>query len=393
MNQHRLAISLEPMDLQREVQPRRRGAKARRRRTVQRLLAEILAIPERQRCERLRQEERFLDRDLFDLLLEEAHAALPSDARRACELTALAIEIAVSLNERGLSGGETDEGLCRAYCLTGTARRLLGEVQGAERAFERAGHLAVSASECGFFCRAVGVLRWDQGRMEEAAALLHHAQRRFAERRELEEEAACFALLGLLDIEAGQVWRGAPFLQRAARELDTARRPWLAAQSWLGVAFCLASAGDAEKARTALRTARKLCRDVKEEESRVSLQWLEGRGVALAGDTEYAARLLDAVRRHLIGRRRLPAATLASIDLGLVWIGAGVGKKVSSLSEELRDAFEGCQGFSFAQGVMSRFAEDAVGGRIDRDYWSCMAPALRVGFRLQGVGLRPVPFA
>jgi tetratricopeptide (TPR) repeat protein len=393
MIQNILAISLAPEDLRREVQPRRRGARAQHRRMAQRLLAEILAVPERQRCERLRQEERFLDRDLFDLLLEEAHTALPGEARRACELTALAIEIAVSLNERGLSGGETDEGLCRAYCLTGTARRLLGEVQGAERAFERAGHLAVSAFECGFFCRALGVLRWDQGRMEEAAALLHHAQRRFAEGHSVAEEAACFALLGLLHVEAGQAWRGAPFLQQAARELDAASRSWLAAQSWLGVAFCLASAGDAEQARSARRTARKLCRNVKEEEALVSLQWLEGRGAALAGDTEEAGRLLDAVRRYLIARRRLPEATLASIDLGLVWIGAGDGEKVSSLSEELRDAFEGCQGFSFAQGVMSRFGEDAVGGGVDRDYWSSMAPAFRVGFRLQGVSLRPVPFA
>jgi len=381
---------LGPVEI--EAQPRRRQSKVQRRQAAERLLAELLAVAEEERPDRL-QEERFQDPYLFELLLETGHAALPHEPRQAGEILALATGLALLLEERGILRTEMEgEGYSRALCLAGTARRLLGDFQKAEAAFERAGCLAVAAPGRGFFCRALAVLRWDQGRHEEAAALLHHAQRWYAEGQAMGEEAVCRALLGVLHVENGETWRAAPVLRRASRDLDSASRPALAAQCWLGLAFCHAVSGELDEARSARRMGWGHYRKVREEEL-LPLYWLEGRGAALTGDAEDAERLLDAVRRALIGRRRLPEAVLATIDLELLWLDAGKSAEVSALLAELRAAFEGRPGFDFARNVLESLAGDAATGRLDRDAWTCLAQPLRMAFRSQGLSLQPVLFA
>lgn len=375
-----------------DVQSRRPRAKTLRRKAAEQLLTELLASPEEGRRERL-QEERFQDPLLFELLVEAGHAALPWEPRQAGEILNLATGLIVLLEKRGILDAELEgEGYCRALCLAGTARRLLGDVQKAEAAFERAGSLAVAAPGRGFFCRALALLRWDQGRSEEAAALLHHAQRRYAEGQAMGEVAVCLALLGLLHVEDGEVWRAAPFLLRASRDLDSESRPALAAQCWLGLAFCHAASGEPNEARSARRMAWSLYRKLREEEL-LTLYWLEGRGAALAGDAEDALHLLDSVRRALIGRRLLPEATLATMDLGLLRNEAGKGAEVSALLAELKAAFEGQPGFDLARGVLESIAGDAAAGRLNHDMWTCLAQPLRMAFRSQGLGLRPVQFA
>jgi hypothetical protein len=102
--------------------------------------------------------------------------------------------------------------------------------------------------------------------------------------------------------------------------------------------------------------------------------------------------LLDAVRRRLIGRRRLPEATLATIDLGMVWSGEGRGALVREPIEELKATFVGEPGFQIAMGALETMADDAAAGRLDRDVWRCVSGPLRQAFRWQGVPVQPLPF-
>ncbi len=337
-------------------------------------------------------EERFHAPYLFDLLLEAGHEALPCDPRGAGEVLSLATGLVTLLDDRGDLDAEIGgEGYSRALCLTGTVRRLLGDVQKAEAAFERAGCLPVSALGRGFFCRALAVLRWDQGRSEEAAALLHHAQRRYAEGQDLQEEASCLALLGMLHVDNGEPWRAAPLLREASQGLDVERQPWLAAQCCLGLAFCHASDGEPDRARSARRRAHSFYCKLQEEEELLS-RWLEGRGAALAGDAEEATELFDSVRRSLIGRRRLPEATFATIDLALLWSDTRKGAGVGELVEELKAVFFDQPGFKVAMGALETVAGDVAACRLDREVWSCVSQPLRMAFRFQGVAFRPVPF-
>ena len=95
----------------------------------------------------------------------------------------------------------------------------------ADAAFEKAGRLAVSAPERGFFGRALALLRWDQGRSEEAIALLQQAGKRFAEAEDAQEQALCSALLGLLYVEEMRTALATPCLRQAAEDLSAAAGP------------------------------------------------------------------------------------------------------------------------------------------------------------------------
>jgi tetratricopeptide (TPR) repeat protein len=278
----------------------------------------------------------------------------------------------------------------RALCLAGIARRLLGDFQKAEAAFERAGCLPVSPSGRGFFSRALGVLRWDQGRSEEAAALFHHAQRRYAEAQEVGEEAASLALLGMLHVDDGEPWRAARFLREASQGLDAKRRPWLAIQCCLGLAYCSACAGEVEKAREARRKAWSSGDHLWEEEELLS-RWLEGRVAGRCGDAEEATDLLSSVRRSEIEKGRLPEATFVTVDLALSLTEIGRSAEISQLIEELRVALSGRPGFKVAMEILGPLAEEASAGRLDQELWSGISQPLRMTFRFQGAAFRPLP--
>jgi tetratricopeptide (TPR) repeat protein len=311
-DENRNRQKVEPLEIRLSLHPARPLPGAARREEARGLLAELLALPDEVRLHRLR-DERFQDPDLFDLFLETGHAALPFEVRRAVEIMTLATSLGRRLQQSGeLREGE---GVARALCLMGTAHRLRGDQAIAEEAFERAARMVVSAPERGFFCRALGLLRWDQGRSEEAIALLQQAGSRFAEAEDSEEETVCQALLGLLHVEEMRTALAAPCLQRAIQDLGSGERPWLAAQVRLGLAICFAVGREREKAREARRQARELYGRVTDEMALLSLHWLEGRGAFLTGDLRDAEERLTTVRRKLIVQSCGPEATLVTIDL------------------------------------------------------------------------------
>jgi tetratricopeptide (TPR) repeat protein len=380
----------KPLTLQIAVQTAGSQAGPELREGAQRLLAELLELPAEERLRGVR-ERRFHRPALLDLLLEVSHAALPFDLVRAVEMTALAVQVASRLPRQG--GPEENAGLCRAFCLAGTARRLVGDVAMADAVFQQAGPLAVTVTERGLFCRALALLRWDQGRMEEALALLQQAEQRFVEALDFPETAVCRALLGLLHLDEGRIVRAASCLAQASQELPESHRSWLAAQAWLGLALCWAAGGKLRKARSARQRAWSFYGEVRDERALSWLHWLEGRGAHLLGDHEEAEALLGEVRRTMIVRRYLPEATLATLDLALVWLNRGRGDEVAGLVEEIAAIFAGSPGLELALDGLAQPGEDAAAGRLRPEAWSAMAPVLRLAFRLQGVPLQPLPFA
>jgi hypothetical protein len=195
----------------------------------------------------------------------------------------------------------------------------------------------------------------------------------------------------MLHVDDGEPGRAAPLLREALQGLDPDGRPWLAAQCCLGLGFCHAFAEEADRARSARDEARRFYGKLWEEEELLS-RWLEGRVAALSGEAEEAVELLDSVRRRLIERQRLPEATLATIDLGMVWSGQDKGAEVRAPIAELKSAFLNHPGFPSAMCALESMADDAAAGRLDRDMWSRVSGPLRMTFRWQGVLVQPLPF-
>lgn len=366
----------------------------RRRQAAGDLLDELLACPKELRTAVLG-EERFRSSAFLDLLLEECHSALPFDPVRGDQIAGAATILGRHFEQEGTTDPEFElERKCRAYCLGGTSRRLLRDHRGAETYFEQVAFMDVGRTARAFFCRGLALLRWDQGRFDEAAALLHHAARLFRRDGCMRDKSVCLALAGLLALEQMTFSEAAGLLETALPNLDAERQPWLACGATLGRALSLLEQGFAAgEVRTARELAWRHYAGVPHGEAMVGLHWLEGRVAAGLGDTADAEHLLDSVRRKLLTARRLPEATLATMDYGEVLAGAGRQPEIESLMEELADTFNGWPGLDLALGTLAGLAADAQDGPLDHTLWLCVGSALRMLFPHQGAFFQPVPFA
>lgn len=196
-----LAEMASAMDLPGVEEPSTRGGRQTRG-EAGKLLAELLRIPGSSRQTAL-QDPRFHRHDLLDLMLDRGEEAMTRDSGRATELALLAVWL-------GSAGDPVDAGLrprmVRAYCLEANARRLGRDFDGADRALDDATFFLPGGSpERGPYCHALGLLRWEQGRVDEAAALLRHAARAHGEAGSRTEQGACMVLLGLLYVEMGEI--------------------------------------------------------------------------------------------------------------------------------------------------------------------------------------------
>ncbi|MFL6261773.1 MAG: hypothetical protein ACJ76Y_18905 [Thermoanaerobaculia bacterium] len=159
-----------------DLDPDRFSELEQRRTEAERLFAELArAGPDEQR--RWLGEERFRNVDLLDLLLEEGHAGQLADPARAERLSLLAARLAASL---AADEPEASVALARAYCLGANARRLGGDPAGADELLARAVLFLELASERAFYSRIAALVRWEQGRLDEADALLEYAERLYA---------------------------------------------------------------------------------------------------------------------------------------------------------------------------------------------------------------------
>jgi len=362
-----------------------------RRRTAERLRAELLEGPPETWRPRL-VDQRFCNEDLFESLLEVCHEALPFNPRRGFEVSEVALELGRLLLEHAPEA-TTEETLCRALCLGGHARRLIGETARAEVLLIRAAYLAHDHAGRGFFCRAYGLLRWDQGRMEEAAALLLQASRRYRELGDTSEGAICEALIGLLYNEEGELSRAESALRSARSGLDSKIQPRLAAQVRLALARCLALTDRKTDARTVRESAWSLyscCTPI--EEAMRALLWLEAQVADAVGDLADAESLLDSVRRKFLVKDFLPEATMATIQLSRVLIRQGRGGETPALTAELTQRFGGRPGFALALTALGFLAEETANGMADEMTWSLMATSYLSSFRLVGASPQPVPF-
>lgn len=368
----------------------RETAGERSRKAAERLLAELWACSKDQR-EALLQEERFQSPALLELLLEECHAALPFDLARGAEILAMATPLR-GLTDDPLTMVPGFDRRSRFYCLGGTVCRLLGDHPRAESFFEKVAVLNVSRTSQGFFCRSLGLLRWDQGRLAEAAALLHHAVDLFQGEDCAREASACLALTGLLAIERIDFVQAEGVLTTALRDLDSQGWPWLTCGAALALSLLL-SPGDADESRANRERARRLYGEIPHEPAQIGLHWLEGRAALGLREHEHAVRLLDSVRRKFLAARWLPEATLATFDLAQALAESGRGEEMEPLADDLSQVFEGRPKVDMAVLPLQCFAAQAQALGPDRYYWLCSVSALRQLFRADRVFLQPVPFA
>ncbi len=368
----------------------------RRNLIAEALLVELLGAPQGER-ERTLQDPRFHSLDLLELLLEASQEAQPEDCERSEALAALAAQLTGRLrNEMG----ETISALylTRAAILRGNALRMRGNLVPAEDALGRAAHFLCWPFESwdrAAYCRALGLLRWEQGRLDEAAALFRYAARSFAEDHLPREEGACLALAGLLHLEQRQMKAAVRCLQTGRATLDPEARPWLTVRAGLSLALVLADLGQVDRAQAVLKETWTHYSRVRDEREHVRICWLEGKICARIGRREEAEHILSAVRRKLISEYSLPEAMLCSLDLAVLLVEAGRGAEVPQLLPDIEETFAAeSAGLDAARRVYGSFLSSSESAQtMSREAAASWESSLRRVFRFRGYRVEPLPFA
>jgi hypothetical protein len=305
-------------------------------------LAELLGrLPEERAA--LLAEERFHKLSLLELLLRTGREGQVDNPELAEHLASLAGQLAGLIPE--IADREKQAAyLTRAAVLEANARRLAGNLKEADRPFAQAPFYAAPPAEQALFQRALSLIRWEQGRFDEADSLLAQAARNFVGARLLDEEGATLMLLGLFEAERGLFPLAAFHLLGGLAAIDGRERPWLFVRGGLAMALSMAEQGGKPHAVELLNRLRKLYPHVQDPSETIRLYWLEGQLRARLGDVAQARELLVSVRRKYVNQLQLHEAVLSTLDLAAVPAPAKQPEASHQLSDELEERFAGAQG-------------------------------------------------
>jgi tetratricopeptide (TPR) repeat protein len=354
------------------------------------LYAAMMAVPPGSRLEAI-QEPRFRSLALLDFLLEESWASQFIDPGRAAELALLAAQLAMAFSE---GAEEAAAALPRAFCLGANARRLDGRLKDAEALLARAVPVLAGRQDRAFYCRILALLRWEQGRIEEADALLRHAAALFAADGLVHEAGACQMVLGLILLEKGRERDALFLLRRGWDKMDREGHPLLAIRGGLILAASLADARQRRRARGVLRETWRLFSHVSDPAEMARVYWLAGRALSRLGDHHEALSILESVRRQLAAEPSPVETALESLDLALALAESGRANEIEAVGEAVRSCFPGVAAAGYAANRISRLARLAEScDPLLRQAVHTTRITLGWSFRACGFRCRPLPFA
>ena len=350
------------------------------------LLAELLSHPSEHHFELL-DERRFQKSALVEPLLARSRGEQLRDWELSEHLACLAARLA----GRTLTDADFQRMMVRAGALMANARRLAGLLDEAERALDGVALYAAGSWERVLYCRALGLVRWEQGQAEEGAGWLDEAARLFSELLLPEHEGEALTLLGLLQAEEGLLPQSTGACMAGLQRLPSMQRPWLAARGCLTLAANLAEIGCPEDASRLLQKGRQLTAAVDDGQEATFLYGLEGAVLGRVGEPAAATGLLRTVRtRHLVDAR-LPEAALASLELAALLAEQGRASEIEVLAAELEERFATRP----ATGEAVAALRSPIWSEPSR--WRRNAEPLIAGLRHQlrqrGPRPRPLPFA
>jgi tetratricopeptide (TPR) repeat protein len=340
---------------------------------------------------------RYARREVLELVLARSERYLGPDPLRSERLGLLGIALSGRIDNHK---HWVPPGIVRAGLLVGSARRLQRKLKLADRAFQQVSVFLEDDLEKAVYAREVGLLRWEQGRWCDAAALLTQAAENFAGAGDSPAEAACWALVGLLRRQEGspaQATRAFTPLLRSLAALDAGAHPALARESGLALALCLAERGEHQQARAWLQGTRALdalgIGTGEVDEAGIAFAWAEGKLADLEDEPDEAERHLALVRSSWMEAGRLGEAALASLDLALAAARRSNFDRAGSLADELAFRFQGHPGLVFAMQALADFEESfPLRPRKGREAVAVAAHFLRQTFRAQGLAIEPPPF-
>lgn len=277
---------------------------------------------------------------LCELVCAESVKAAPDSADRAVELAALALHIAE------LAPGQESWRLRLqgyAWAHVGNARRVRGDLPGAEEAFAHFERLwtAGVAGDAGLLDETQVLsleasLRTTQHRLPEAAALLDSA---------LASDQGARRLNLLLQRARLLEWSGnyegaLAALQQASSLVSQQEEPRLLLLLRFNPAVNLCHLGRYAEAKALLPEVRMLTAQLGNGLDSVRLRWLEGRTAAGLGETEKALSALSWVRTEFAAQAITYDAALVTLELAVLQLEGGHTWEVKMLARQMAPIFQ-----------------------------------------------------
>lgn|GEM_PF-6637307 len=339
---------------------------------------------------------------ILEALLQQAAAAQREDPARSVSLAILANRLAPLCNDRELAPGDAIFAQARASILAGGSHRLLGGWAEAEQCLSLAGgallHFPQILPEKVIWWCQLGLLRWEQGKLDEAEPLLRQAARCAGELLLRDREGALHVLLGLLCLERGETERAVRLFQAGRVALADApdHHPWLFLRAGLSFAICLAESNDHTLARRVFQETLQHY-PLAGEAERVRLLRLEGKLTARLGRPAEGASLLARAWRHLLAENSLGEAAVCFLDLAEAMADAKQGAEVPALLREMRAALAASGGeprtdFQDRMGIYTT-AICNTGPRLRKSVAATAVSGLRWLFRSRGHRVEALPYA
>ena len=337
---------------------------------------------------------RFHRADLLDLLLAQSRDAQLTSPDKAASLANLALNLAERLHDPDTALSA----IVRARCLSANSYRLA-------RLFDLAEDALSQTVECldpmprydeshrALYCRTLSLVRWDQGRLDEALSLLRQAWRLFKASEEPSELTTCSLLLGLLHDEMGLPEMViASVSQHLGDCFEPSCRPWLTSRAMLTLA---AAATETRLiSLIALDEGVRFQGYVSDDQEQLRLFALEGRARARLGFFDEAEQMIEAVRRQHLGAGKMIGLTLSSLDLLALRIAAGQPPGIEELQGDIESlGYDPLTTVELASAALDRFVS-WVGG--DEEPWTSQRVAATwylQAHRFRGSHLSPLPFA
>jgi tetratricopeptide (TPR) repeat protein len=339
---------------------------------------------------------------LLEAVLQQAAAAQPEDPARSVSLAILAGRLASLCNDCELAPGDAVFVQVQAGILAGGSHRLLGGWSEAEECLSRAGgallHFPQMIPEKLLWWCQLGLLRWEQGKLDEAEPLLRQAVRCAGELLLRDREGALRVLLGLLCLERGETERAARLFQAGRVALADApdHHPWLFLRAGLNFAVCLAESKDHTLARRVFAETLPHY-SLAGEAERMRLLRLEGKLSTRLGRPVEGMHLLARAWRHLLAEDSLGEAAVCFLDLAEAMADAKQGAEVPALLREMQAALAGWGGEPRAdlQDRMEIYttAICKTGRKLRKSVAATAVSGLRWLFRSRGHRVEALPYA
>jgi tetratricopeptide (TPR) repeat protein len=303
------------------------------------LVAEVLAMPEGRRVQRVEAEiARFTEPVVARRLIDAARQATPARAAKARSLAHCAAVICERLAHKVPDRAAM---MAEALGLMGNGARLLGDLEVAAVNLRQAQATlqdegVTDAMVFGHFEGYCACLARDEGRLGEAARLEARASLVFSALAEVELAAESAIRLGEIHYQAEDYRSGIEACERALRHLDRERDPRLVLWARHTETLCLLEMGEEAVARAHFAEDQPLyaVQAVGDNAWRLQHDWLAGRLLA-AEDPRQADELLQQAGLDFLAQDEILDSVLVNLDLAEVWQQDGRKQDLEGMAAEL----------------------------------------------------------